>query len=188
MPISVVSICNRALDLLGADPITSLADGNRSARLCERHYEPTRDAVLRAYPWNGAMRRASLAALSEAPSWGFSRQYQLPVDCLRLWQIEEEGQTAWRIEGRRVLTDAGAPLKILYIAQIDDPSDFDPLLADALSARLAADLAYALTGSSSLQEFAWRVWQSKLTEARMADAQEGTPEELSANQWLESRA
>lgn len=188
MPISVVSICNRALDLLGADPITSLADGNRSARLCERHFEPARDAVLRAYPWNGAMRRASLAALAEAPAWGFSRQYQLPADCLRLWQVEDDGTIRWRIEGRRVLTDAGAPLKIQYIAQISDPTEFDALLADALSARLAADLAYALTGSSSLQEFAWRIWQSKLSEARMVDAQEGTPEEFSAPHWVESRA
>ena len=62
MTISTVSICNRALDLLGADPITSLEDGSKAANLCQRNFEPSADSVLRLYPWNAALRRARLPA------------------------------------------------------------------------------------------------------------------------------
>ncbi|MGB8276100.1 MAG: hypothetical protein WCF16_12625 [Alphaproteobacteria bacterium] len=189
MTISVVSICNRALDLLKADPITSLADNSEAARLCARNYEPVRDAVLRAYPWNAAERRVSLAALSDAPAWGYARQFQLPVDCLRVLTLEnQEAGAQYRIEGRRVLTDEAAPLNILYLARVTDPAELDALLADTIAARLAADLAYPLTGSTSLAQAMFTTYQAKLAEARRCDAQEGTPEPLDANQWLESRA
>ncbi len=189
MPISAVSLCNRALDMIGADPITSLADAIKPARLCERNYEAVRDAVLRAYPWNSAMRRAALPALSEAPAWGFARQFELPNDCLRLYHIDGEIDigSRYRIEGRRVLTDETAPLKILYIARIEDPTIFDPLLGDAIAARLAADLAFALTGSAALGQSLIHAYRDKLSEARRTDAQEGSADGLTASDWLESR-
>src|SRR3546814_6931193 len=84
---SVVSICNRALTLLGQKTITSLEDNSQAARLCVESYGPTRDAVLRDHPWNCAIARADLAALSEAPAFEFGRQFQLPPDCLRVLEL-----------------------------------------------------------------------------------------------------
>ncbi len=182
---STISICNRALDLLGADPILSLDDSSKSGRLCARNFAAARDAVLRAYPWNGAMKRARLAALVETPAWGYAAQYQLPSDCLRILRLDDMGETPWRIEGRRILTDAGAPLNVLYIARTDDIDD--PLLADAIAARLATDIGYAITGNASGQQAAWQLYTAKLAEARAIDAQEGTPDAFTADQWLESR-
>jgi hypothetical protein len=184
---SVVAICNRALDMLGAEPVTSLDDDTKAARLCARNYEPMRDAVLRAYPWNAAVRRASLAGLAEAPAWGYARQFQLPEGpdpepCLRLLAIDGETEFGlrYRIEGRRVLTDEAAPLRILYIARVDDPSQIDPMLADVIATRLAADLSYSLTASAALGQTLMDVYQAKLAEARMTDAAEGVPDALVA--------
>ncbi len=187
MSLSAVQICNRALDILGADPILSLADNTEAGRLCNRNYAAVRDAVIRAYPWNAAMRRASLPALVEAPAWGFARAYELPTDCLRLWRVEDEGFAEWRVEGRRVVSDAGPPLRILYLASLDDTTLLDPLMGEAMAGRLAADLAYRLTGSTSLANHAWTIYQAKLAEARRVDAQEGTPEGLVARDWLDAR-
>lgn len=195
MPISEVSICNHALDLLGGDPILSLDDDTRAGRLCRRNYERCRDAVLRAYPWNPAIRRAGLPALTEAPLWGFLFQYSLPEGpeppaCLRVLQLEGEidGRARpYRIEGRRLLSNDGPPLNLVYIGRIADPNEFGPLLADAISARLAAEMSYALTGSSALSETATRSYRDKLAEARAVDAQEGTAEPFAATEWLESR-
>ena len=196
MPISDIAICNRALDMLGADPIVSFDDATQVGRLCKRNYEPVRDAVLRAYPWNPAIRRAALPALTEVPAWGFAFQYALPEGpepprCLRVLSIESEtvGQaTEYRIEGRRILSDEGPPLHILYIAQIIDPTRFGPLLADTIAARLAAELAYPLTASTSLGQAMGQSYRDKLTEARAIDAQEGSAGRLSTNEWLESRS
>jgi hypothetical protein len=60
-------------------------------------------------------------------------------------------------------------------------------LADAIAARLAADLAYPLTGSTALAQAMLAAYQAKIAEARMCDAQEGTPDAFAANDWLESR-
>lgn len=184
---SVVAICNRALDMLGAEPVTSLDDDTKAARLCARNYEPVRDAVLRAYPWNAAIRRTSLAALSEAPAWGYARQFQLPEGpdpepCLRLLAIDGESEFGlrYKIEGRRILTSEPAPLRILYIARLSDPSQLDPMLADVIATRLAADLSYSLTASAALGQTLMGIYQAKLNEARMTDAEEGIPEALVA--------
>jgi len=187
---SVVAICNRALDMLGAEPLTSLADNTKAGRLCARNFEPVRDAVLRTYPWNAAIRRASLPALTEAPAWGYACQFQLPDGpfpeaCLRLLAIDGEAEfdARYKIEGRRVLTNEPAPLNILYIGRIDDPSQLDPMLHDVIATRLAADLSYSLTASAALGQSLMDIYQAKLAEARSTDAQEGSADRLFAS-WV----
>ena len=194
MTTSIVSICNTGLDLLGAESITSLADDSKQARFCARNYERVRDAVLRAYPWNCALARSSLAALAETPAWGYANQFQLPEGpeppyALRVLSINGEVDFAltYKIEGRKILTDVAAPLEILYIARIEDPALFDALLIDAIAARLALDAAYPLSGSVSLAQAMSQAYAEKLAEARQVDAQEGSPDAFITGDWLESR-
>lgn len=183
---SVIAICNRALDFCRAAPISALTDASEAARLCSRNYTASRDAVLHAYPWNAALRRASLPALAEPPAWGYTRQYELPQDCLRIHRIADN--PAYAREGRRLLTDAAAPLYLLYIARIEDPSTFDPLLVEAIAARLAYDIGGKLIESSSAEASLLERYQRILVEARQIDAQEGTPEAVEAQSgWLEVR-
>lgn len=191
MTISTVSICNRALDLLGADPITSLEDGSKAANLCQRNFEPSADSVLRLYPWNAALRRARLPALAAAPVWGYRYQYQLPQGpepalCLRL--LEVDNGTDFRIEGRRILADYGAPLDILYVGRIIDSADYDPLLAEAVAAKLAVHLAGNLTESASRIEAARDYLRGVLAEAKATDAQEGGASDLVVDAWLAARS
>ena len=185
---SEVSICNTALMLLGANAITSLSEDSKAGRLCNQAYDRVRDAVLRAHPWNCAVTRADLSRLSAAPAFGFAHQYQLPSDpyCLRALELEDHG-AAFRVEGRRLLTDADTA-SLVYVARLTDPNQFDALLAAAVAARLAGEVAYALTGSASLKQAAWVEYQARLTEARRINAQEGTPPVVEAEDWLRSRA
>lgn len=187
-----VQLCNRALRMLRAATLISLAEESETARACRSLFAPLRDEVLRAYPWNFAMARASLAAAADAPAWGFARAFPLPEEpvCLRVWRVEDEalpGATAWRVEGRQILSDAAPPLRIVYVARVADTSRFDPCFASALAARLAAELAYPLTGSSAKEEGAWRFYERALSEARRIDAQEGSPESFSVDTWLQAR-
>jgi hypothetical protein len=190
MPLTETDICNGALDRLGADPIASLDQASTNAARLKRQYPKTRDAVLRAYPWNCAQERASLAADATAPAFGYARQFALPEDplCLRVLAIDGEVDFGlkYKVERRFIRTDEAAPLKTLYIARVAE-FEFDPLLSDAISARLAADLAYAITGSASLMEAAAKRYRDILVEARQVDAQEGSPDALLAGEWVESR-
>lgn len=58
---SDVEICNRALQLLGAGRITSLAEDSPAAKEMARAYDPVRLRELRAHPWNFSIKREQLA-------------------------------------------------------------------------------------------------------------------------------
>lgn len=195
MTISDVAICNLALDLLGADTISQIGENSKAGKLCQRNYEPLRDAVLRAYPWNSVTRRATLAKLDAAPAWGFANQYQLPEGpnperwlAMAYVEGELEGTASrYKIEGRKLLSDDGPSLNILYIARITDPTLYDPLLVQAMAARIAWQLAFPITGERSVAADMANMYRALLLEARRRDAQEGTADPVEPTGWWDSR-
>ena len=198
VPYSVNSIINGALDLIASNGIASLSDSSSHiGNAIKRNFDVERDSLLREYPWNFAMRRAKLAASSEAPAFRFRRAYELPAGpkpefCLRVWAVgnEENRQDSdvWEISGRRLLTDLEAPLPIRYIGRIVNPALWDPLTIKALEARLAWQAAYMASGSAALAEQMARIYQERLDAAKAIDAQEGTPEPFEdGTTWVASR-
>lgn len=184
---SVIEICNNALLDLGEDAIMSLGDESKAAGLCNHRWPAVRDAVLRAHPWNCAMAQAGLAAGAAAPLWKWECRYVLPVDFLRIVRIVGcDGSQVhdWEIQGGVVLCNEAAPVYIAYVRRETDPRKYDALLDETLAARLAATLAYPLTGSTSLAQSCWNLYQDKLNEARGVDAREGVPESIAPTHWL----
>lgn len=182
---SVTDICNQALSKVGDELISCLTDSSKQARYCRMLYQPTRDAVLRAHPWNFAIERAELAQLSAVPAYEYTYQYKLPTDCLRVLQMEDVDMV-FKIEGGKLLADEGTA-KIKYIKRVTDSALFDSLFIAALSARLAAEMAVPLADSKTLAETMWELYLNKIGEARGIDAQEGTPDDVPADTWLNSR-
>ena len=168
---SIVDICNGALNQLGATTILSLTEDSKNARLCNARYTQVRDALFRSHPWNCLQKRVELAADTDTPAWGFTKQYTLPADCLRLLRILDY-DSDHKVEGRKILTDASS-MKILYVARITDPNEYDELLRETLSAALAADIAYAITSSNPVAVNMYNLYKEKLKEARFVDATEG---------------
>lgn len=176
------AICNLALAAMGAARITSIDEGSARSAVLKERYPVVRDLVLRAYPWNCAGKRASLAASATAPAWGFARQFPLPTDFLALRSIYGVTTEKYTIEnsdsGRMLLSDLAAPISILYTFRLTDVAQFDALLVDALAARLAADTAKAITDNRSDAESLWELYRAKIVEARRADAQEQPAEDF----------
>ena len=168
---SVVDICNGALNQLGATTILSLTEDSKNARLCNARYTQVRDSVFRSHPWNCLQKRVQLAADTDTPAWGFTKQYTLPADCLRLLTILDY-DSDYKVEGRKILTD-NSSVKILYIGRIEDPNEYDELLRETLSAAIAADIAYAITSSNPLTANMYNLFRDKLKEARFVDSTEG---------------
>ena len=188
-----VSICSNALRRLGDSPIASLTEDSERARLCNAFYAPSRDAVLRSHTWNFAINRANLAKLSTAPAFEYANQFALPTDpfCLRVLKMEFE-DFEFKIEklasqGRVLLTDEGEA-KITYIARVTDPSLFDSMFVDTLTAKLAVDLAYPVTNSTTLQAQMQRLFERKLSEARSLDSTEGTTDSIISTVFTDFRA
>ena len=190
---SVVSICNQALTHLGEERISDLSEDTPQAQVCQANYDEARDGLLAEHPWNFAIRRANVAALTDVPAWGGGAYYQLPTDSLRVLEVVGAGVSPdgpqWRVESdRRIWSDAGAPLSVLYVARVDDPAAMPAYFRELLSARLALKIAPSVTRSPSLIEAAQRAHDGRLRKAKSIDAQESGMRTLTADRWIAARA
>jgi hypothetical protein len=186
--ISNVAIANRALQKLGAKRISSLTQDAPNARSMNAAFERVRDAELRRYDWTFAIKRDSIAADGDGPVWGGYNRYSLPNDFLRLIRDDESGANVdWRIEGLYILTGDAAPLKIKYIARIEDPNFYDPLFAEAFAGRLAMECAKEITDSTSDKESVKDDYKTDIAEARRVGAIEKAAQEFPEDPWLAAR-
>ena len=193
---SEVDIGNRAIHRIGAYPIVALTDDSPEAQCLRGLFEPTRDAMLRAHPWRFALTRRSLGALSEAPAFGFARQYQLPADYLAIveiasrwvWQGQTHDEPDWSIEGRRILADLENPLPIRYVRRVTNADEFDPCFAEALGAKLAIEVCQRLTQHRGLKQDCERGFVYEMGEAKKANAIELPPRVFPEGSWITARA
>lgn len=183
MATTFVQIANRAITFLGGDAIASLEDDTKEGRAAKRMYEQTRDQVLRDHPWNFAVKRASVSANTTSPVFEYTNAFDFPNDTLRIIEVDTDEE--WAVEGRQIVTDASAPLKIVYLERVTDATLFDALFVEAYALRLAADIAYDVTASQTVAQGLEAKYQRALSVARTVDAQESLPEhELN---WIEAR-
>jgi hypothetical protein len=181
---TLISIANLALTYLGHNTINSLDQANEAARKSKLLMQPAIDATLRGYNWNCATDRAALALSAEAPVFNFAYKFVLPNDCLRVIQMEEIS-FKFKIEGRFLVTNESTA-NILYIKRIL-VGEMDSLLIQAVAAKLALDMSFPLTNSTSLMDSMAKLYSIKITEAQQIDAQEGTPDDLVVDDWLDAR-
>jgi len=183
MATTFVEIANRAITFLGGTAITSLEDDTKEARACNRLYEQTRDNLLRDHPWNFAVKRASLSANATAPVFEYTNAFDFPDGTLRILDVDTDEE--WAIEGRQIVTDASAPLDIVYIYRVTDANLFDAKFIECYAMRLAAEIAYDITASQTVAREALDKYYRMMQSARLTDAQESMPEK--ENSWLEVR-
>lgn len=197
---TLIDLCNNALDLVGASSIDSLDEGSPESRLVNRLHGQVIDAVLRAYPWNSAQMRQVLEPLQVAPSWGYSTAFALPEApdyCLRVLEVGKPEQTIdWRIESlydggankRIIACNQTASLPILFIRRLTDPALMDPLLVDVMAAELAMRLAAKLTESATRIERLSALTRARYRSAIGVDAREqGTASYTDPADWLGAR-
>ncbi len=189
---SEVDICSDALITLGDEPITSLADNTDRARIANHLYEPQRNAVLTAYPWTFATRRAALAQLSSpTPEWEFANAFQVPVDALFVREINSP-KSVWKVEansdGSLVVNTDLASVSIVYTAKVEDPNRFSWTFTDALVSRLAWRMAFPITGDKVLAKELREAYFEVMQEARSVDSQQGSQDEIESDTLLDARA
>lgn len=190
MATSEVSICNLALQKLGATRITSFDDDTTEARECSLAYEPMRDRELRAHRWSFAIARDSLAEDTDAPDFGPASQFTLPSDFLRLLPKDPEEDyesREWRIEGRKILTSDSAPLEIRYVRRVTDPNEFDALFIDALACRIAFQLCEKITQSNQKKAGISEEYKTAIREAKQANGIEVPSTLPPDDDWIVTR-
>lgn len=154
-------------------------------------YDRARDSLLRAHPWNFAVRRIELTSASAtAPVYGFSKAFNLPDDFLRF--IKTEGPNfPFALENhlgsRAILVDRNE-VRFRYVADVTDPNQFDELFKRVLATRIALDLAVSLTRNQPLRDRIRAEFEDMMAEAQFADSQEAPIQTLEPIEWLTARA
>lgn len=187
---SVVEICNRALQKLGARRISSLSEDSVNGRACNACYEVLRDAELQAHKWNFAIERVELAADSPAPTWGKANSFTLPSDFLKLADPDpewNENTIDYQIEGTKIFTNYDAPLQLRYVKKVTDANTMPALFREALSSRMAMELAEELTQSNSKRATAEIDYKRAISEARKANAIARRPADPATDSWITRR-
>lgn len=176
MALSQINIYNQAFFALGLPRATSTTEDSKAVRAANEMYEICRDELLSMHTWNFATKRVALTQSTTTPAFGYSYQYALPSDFLRLVRLSNKAIT-YRIEGLYLLTD-DSEVSIQYIAQITDPTQFSALFAAALALHLADKIAPQLTQSDGVIAQVAQKADVALRKAKKVDSLQGTPERI----------
>jgi len=199
-----VQIVNLALHHLGVERISSLDEDSKRAKLMKDLYELTLNEVLRSATWGFAMKRAKLEKLSSAPAFGYSSQFDLPNDYLKLHEVTEfdpsrgTGQkhpyTNWdepyrleyKIEDGRILASADT-LYIRYIFKAFKVDMFSPDFVECLSRTLASKACFSLTQDRNLRAALMEEAEFWRRTASANDAQESSPDDYEISAFIRPR-
>lgn len=187
---SKVQICNIALSRLGANRITSLTDNTEEARICNVLYNDIAEEVMAEGSWSSTINRAALNVTTNTPSYGYTKEYQLPTNppFLRILEINDTkpGETDYRIEGDKLLCDVSG-IKIKYIGNITDTQSYDVFLKRAITSRLTAELAYTLTGQRNIGDFWYARYERDVQVGLALDGQQGSNQITISDDLLDVR-
>jgi hypothetical protein len=175
-----VSICSNALLMLGDKAISSLnpPDNTDAAGMVANIYPQIRDKVLRAHPWNCAVKRVILAPDATAPAFDYDYQFQLPSDWLRTLQVGQRDDTVdYRMEGRKILCNESV-FYLKYVFQNTVESTYDSMLVHIMTLAVRAAIAYGITKSSAMATLCLQEYAAELKIAKSVDGVEEPPEQL----------
>lgn len=172
-------IANNALSYLSAGSIVNLNDDDAKARAINGIFDQAAKEVIRTHRWSCCIGRAKLSKLADDPlqngNFGYSGAYQLPADCLRILDINGEPWSEkaefFDLNGRQLLSDLGE-IYLRYVKWEDDVSQWDTLLADVVSVKIAMKVARQITTDGISAEDLERIYHRRLEDARTVDAME----------------
>lgn len=182
MATSEVEICRNALLLLGDSEISSFDDEGDRVTLIANLWPNAREAVLRAHPWNCAVKRVALAAEATAPDFDYAYSFLLPGDWLRTLSVGQKGDApAYEQEtrdGNRVILMDDSVCYLRYIFKNENVATYDSMLVAAMESYMAMLAAYPITKSAAVQERMASLYEGQLKRARSIDGQEQPPEDF----------
>jgi hypothetical protein len=185
MSISKTEICNKALTLVGANPITSLTDDTQNARILNRVYELSLKSILSEAPWVFALKRTLLATSADALEWYDTNEnylYVKPNNMIRAFRANDD-DAIWRQHGDYIVSDTN-DLGLEYTIFLDQPSKYTTSFVEAFVDKLCTDIAFMVLNSKTVaQGFQEKYEQISLAKALAENAQIGSPIGMKDDRW-----
>lgn len=192
---SSIDIANIALAKIGATRITSFDEDTPEAEILTTLFSFMRDDEISKYNWNFAKTRRRLPAENGTPAFGWQYQYLLPADCLRVlaagdWPSPNMGglvlgeTRTYVVEGGRILSNSGPALNVSYLRRVEDPSELPVSFIEVFSSALAAEIAFKLSDSATIQGQAKQLYENALMKARRVEAIDTMPITIQDGSWM----
>jgi hypothetical protein len=171
---SQIEIINRAIILLGAEPITSLSEGTVQQVAATSQWDTTRKSLLRDHPWNFAIKQSTLSPVAGVSHVGYIHAFKIPSDSLRILTVAQNGTNVdFRNRSNYLFTNSN-PVTVDYIYDEADPIYWDALFVNVFAYKLASDIGYALTKSQTSANAMYELYERALKKARYVDSSEDT--------------
>lgn len=198
---SSTDICNLALDLLSVGNVQNVEEPTTpTEEILNRWYDQSRRKLLREHPWKFATKRIILAADSEKPAFGYSSQFTLPSDFVRLMSLSTDLSSDYetfmdteyyRVENQKILMsdyfEDATTARLIYVADIKNVSNFDPMFVDLLSYEIALSVAYKLSESNTNIKRLDSLQKRRSSIARAITGQESPPKRIQRSRALSAR-
>lgn len=145
---SRTTIANLALGHFGQYRIDDIDERSPTAEAVRDCWDICRDSVLRAHHWNFATAIAVLAQLATAPVFGWTYQWTLPSDFLKLVSCNDvysgTRDTEFTVRGA-VLCTMEQKAEIEYVQRVTACELWDPQFVEAFALKLAEMVAPRLS-------------------------------------------
>ena len=186
--ISKVDIINKALAHLGERPITSLSEGTTASDTADAIFDLLVRECLAEYPWKFARTRATLAPTGVTPPFEWDHEFLLPTDFIQIVKTYPEfPQTfAHHIEDGKLYTNLSNP-QIKYVRYIAEPARYSSGFIAALALLIAFHIAPRVADNERKTQQLYELYLARLQTMRSLDGQQGTPDAVQHDEWLEAR-
>lgn len=183
-----LSLANAALNMLGADRLTSLDNttNNRVIDTVNQFLPLAKQETLRARDWNRARGRETLNEITNESEGEWSQAYAPPTDmlCMRHFasSIPQVRFAKYSVEtnaqDKPILYTSCSTNKIVYTKNLTDVNRWDPLMFNAAVIRLAWYMAGAIVRDFKAQQAKLGELQALWEEAVGVDEGEGGLDEV----------
>ena len=187
-----------ALTHLGQRTITSLNEASEPARRLNLIFATCRDAVLEDHDWSFARKMEALAEVADVTVPGWDYVYAEPARCVKVRKIFNDSTVSKKdsdpydkvllssTNTKAIVTNT-ADAYARYTFQVTDTTLFSPSYIQALSLKLAADSAQALTGDINKRNQMLQYYQAALDNAKMSNKVEAKEDPDDSSSFIDAR-
>lgn len=192
MPDTKIDICNRALIELGANTIADFSSDTTESKVASLLYDATVRKVLSRYPW-GFATKGHVANLIESENvTGYDRAYQLPADCVAVWNVRDPGGSdlptgEWEVYGTEVHCNGGGETMEVDYTRVVGEALFPAHFTEALEIALMHRFCGPLSHSGSMRDALGKEFERVLSLSKNSDGRQRHARRIQPTRFLAVR-
>ena len=184
-----LQIVNRALVLIGVEPIGSLLDHSKTARIMSGLLPQTKRTVLNEFPFTFSLRIEPLTKANGSIA-GYANVFTKPSGALnitRLYSNEDfHAAVEFRVVGNLIATNIASG-SVEYTIYVDDPDTWPQHIQECLATRLASDAATSLTGNPQLSVSLLQKYMALANHAAQTSVNEENVSPIRTSDYIQTR-